>query len=217
MSFKTLEDQHRAVEAAAWENAKRETIAQVYAKYPATLIHCQANDQQIIAIITRFAGPDALPSLDLFLSALDENPSALGSLAQQPEAITRQQLTEQIIELLAAKGKGHDAFTLRQEEKRLAMLPIPALRARLADLQMKAGMAATDVTTLKRIVADAHRDQSQFPGYSNLPPTMWDETKHVRVDADYLNELARSDIWQFKKLVRLYGSEQIDVRRGLKK
>jgi hypothetical protein len=33
MSFRTVEDQRRAVEAAAVENAKRKTIAEVYAEH----------------------------------------------------------------------------------------------------------------------------------------------------------------------------------------
>jgi hypothetical protein len=208
MSFKTLEDQHRAVEAAAWENAKRETIAQVYGRFP-LLVHCMANDQHIIGIVTRFAGPDALPSLDLFLSALDENPSALGSLAQQPEAITRQQLTEQIIELLAAKGKGHDAFTLRQEEKRLTMLPIPALRARLADLQMKANMASIPVPALKAFVKDAHTDKRKYPGFPELPKTVWNGTAHVPLNAAAIKAM---DAWEIRKYSRLYSQQQLNDR-----
>jgi hypothetical protein len=213
--FKTLEDQRKAIEAAALENAKRETVAAVYQRFP-LLVRCMGNDKQIIAIIDRWAeNPDLLPSIQLFEAAIEENPQEFASLAQQPEAKTRQQLLEQIIELLAAKGKGHDAFTLNQEEKRLALLAIPALRARLADLQTKAHMASTPVPILKAIVADTHRNQS-IDGYPALPSSLWDGSRHVRCDADYLNGLAKTDIWMFKKLVRLYGSAQIDRARGIK-
>ncbi len=40
-----------------------------------------------------------------------------------------------------------------------------------------------------------------IPAIPKLPPTMWDGTKHVKVDAEYFNGLARADILEFKKLV----------------
>jgi hypothetical protein len=208
MSFRTQEDQRRAVEAAALEKAKRETVAAVYQKFP-LLVRCMANDQHIIGIVTRFAGPDALPSLDLFLSALDENPDELRSLAQQSEAITRRQLTAQIIDLLAAKGKGHDSFTLAQEQKRLALLSVPALRARLADLQVKAKMASVDVGSLKAYVAEERRDKREFPGYPELPKSVWNGTTHVPVNAAFFKSL---DGYEIRRYTRLYSVEQVNQR-----
>jgi hypothetical protein len=215
--FRTREDQEAAIRAAHYEIEKRKAIEAVYAKFP-LLVRCMANDQEILDIVRLFAGPSVIPSAELFFSALDENPDAMNTLAQQSEAITRRQLTQQIIDLLAAKGKGHDTFTLRQEEKRLALLSIPALRSRLADLQMKAKMASTDVATLKQFVSHAHRDHRPFPGWPTLPTRMVPpgEIFAVAVDAEYLNGLLKNDIWQFKRLVKLYGSEQIDSRRGIK-
>jgi hypothetical protein len=166
--------------------------------------------------------PYAVPTIEIFEECLRHNPDAFNNpshgFAKMSEAKTRQQLTGQIIDLLAGKGKGHDAFTLKQEEKRLQTFTIPALRVRLSDLQMKAKMASTDLGTLKRFVAESHRDDRPFPGWPTLPSQMVPRggIYSLNVNAEYLNQLARTDIYEFKRLVRLYGSEQIDARRGLK-
>src|SRR5438046_10467792 len=139
--FRTREDQDPAIQAAHYELEKKKTTEAVYAKFP-LLVRCMANDKAIIELVHRFVGPDVVPTAELFFTALDENPGAINSLSQQPEAITRSQFTAQSIGLLRAKGKGHDAFTLKQEEKRLAFLSISDLRIRLRDLQMKASMAS---------------------------------------------------------------------------
>jgi hypothetical protein len=95
-----------------------------------------------------------LHSLTIFEEAIAHNPTEYNSLAKQTEEKTAEQLIEQIIDMLAAHGKGHDAFTSKQERTRLGRFTIPALRTRLADLQTKARMAGHSVTALKAFVAD---------------------------------------------------------------
>jgi hypothetical protein len=219
MSFISRSEQQQMLEAAALENAKKALVAFVYQKFP-TVIVCEASSRMILELMERWA-PNVIPSPELFMSMLDENgKDALSMLATQPVERTREQITEEILTLLASKNGGRDgkfdAFNLRSEEKRMASWSLDQLRSRLAEIRNRQRMAPMPVAALKQVVHEAHRDQSQFPGYSNLPPTMWDGSKHVKVDADYLNGLARQDIWAFKRLVRLYGSEQIDFRRGLK-
>jgi hypothetical protein len=161
MSYKNLEQQQQAVEAAKYENAKRQTRVHVYQRY-LRVLPCGANDKFISEIVDRWLGGNhVLHSLAIFEAAIAQNPSEYDSLAKQPEAKTREQLIDQIIDMLAAKGKGHDAFTLKQERTRLQTFTIPALRARLEDLQMKAKMAATDVATLKNFVAESRRPAPQ--------------------------------------------------------
>lgn len=93
---------------------------------------------------------------------------------------------------------------------------LDALRNRLNEIKTKQHMAAAPVSVLKSFVADAHRDTNQFAGYPNLPKSMWLDGRTILVDADYLNGLVKSDMYQFKRLVRLYGSQQVDSRRGIK-
>ena len=216
MGFKTQEDQRRAVEAAALENAKRETIAQVYAEYQ-DFVRCEANERQIIDVIRRWTdyNPEVLPSKAIFDLAIVENPDELKGFVRQPLAVAKEQVIDEYIELLAAHSR-QGRYSLQQERNRLNRLSLEVGRQKLQELKTRQKMAATDLGTLKQFVADAHRDDRPFPGWPTLPAAMWDGTKHVKVDADYLNGLAKTDIWQFKRLVKLYGSEQIDARREIK-
>lgn len=222
MSFRTMEDQQRAIRVAALEAEKKKVIGQVYGKYQ-QMIHCEANERQIIGVIERFAGVDVVPTFDLFETALAENPKEMKNFATQPVERTREQIIEEILTLLASKNGGRDGkfndFNLRSEEKRMASWTPDALRNRLHEIRTRQRMASTPVPVLKSFVRDAHRDpNNKFPGWPVLPARMVPPGKiqAVDVNADYLNGLVRTDIWQFKRLVRLYGSEQVDARRGLK-
>jgi hypothetical protein len=209
MSFISRSEQQQMLEAAALENAKRECIAAVYAEHQ-EFVRCEANNRAIIDACSRWANSDSvLPSVAIFNEAMAENPGEIKNFARQSEAITREQLTEQIIELLAAKGKGHDVFTLKQEEKRLTMLSIPALRARLADLQIKAKMASIPVPALKAFVKDAHTDKRKYPGFPELPKTVWNGTAHVPLNAAAIKAM---DAWEIRKYSRLYSQQQLNDR-----
>src|SRR5260370_21550777 len=119
MSYKNLEQQQQALEAAKYENAKRLTRVHVYQKYQ-RVVPCDANDKRISDICNRWLGgnPDVLHSLAIFEEACAANPTEFNSLAKQLETITCEQLIDQIISLLATKGKAHDDFTLRSERTR---------------------------------------------------------------------------------------------------
>ena len=198
MGYKNLEQQQQALEAAKYENAKRQTRLHVYQKY-LRVLPCDANDKFISEICDRWlvGNPDVLHSLIIFEEAIAQNPSQYNSLAKQPEAKTCEQLIDQIIDMLAAHGKGHDAFTLKQERTRLSTFSIASLRARLADLQMKAEMAATDVVTLKNLVAESRRPAPQA---KVLP-------------AEYPRERIRSmPPDAIRKLVREYGTSVVNDR-----
>jgi hypothetical protein len=206
MSYKNLEQAEAAVAAAKYENAKRLTRIHVYQKYERVL-PCDANDRRISDIIDRWTGnPDVLHSLFIFEEACAANPTEFNSLAKDTEKNICADLTNQIISMLAAHGKAHDEWSLKQERTRLTTFTIPMLRARLADLQRGAHMAGQSVQQLKQMVADA-RPALGFPA---LPKTMWDGAagKHVTVDSAYLRS---RDAWELKRLLRLYG-EQVNQR-----
>src|ERR1700741_1825256 len=122
----------RRVQAAQLERAKRDCIAAVYQKFP-LIVRCEASERMLLEAVKMFAGWDVVPTYDLFLSALDENPEIMSTIATRSEERTRQQLIEDILALWAAKGKGHDEFTLRIEGRRLATIFFPALWARGAE------------------------------------------------------------------------------------
>src|SRR5258708_6913578 len=95
MSFRNIDQQNAAIEAAAHEQAKRNTIAYAYQKHP-TLVQCDANSRMIVELVERWAGTEVHPSPALFDSMLDENgKDALSMLAQQPVEHTKEQITQE--------------------------------------------------------------------------------------------------------------------------
>ena len=212
MSYKSLEMQQQALEAAKYENARRETRLAVYRKYGTprkggVVLICQANDARISDIIDRWVNhnPDVLHSLDLFDAAIEANPTDYNSLAKDSEGNVREQLIEQILGLLAAKGKAHDTFSLNQERTRLGTFAIPALRQRLSDLQRAAHMAGQSVQQLKQIVADAR----PVPGFPALPRQLFENGATVDVNARYLRGL---DAYSLKRLCRIYSTDAVNQR-----
>jgi hypothetical protein len=213
--FKTREDQEAAIAAAHCEIEKRKTIEIVYAKFP-TFLRCEANDKAIIEIITRWAGPDVIPTADLFMSAMDENKEDVVSrMATQPEAKIRASLIEEILHLLATRGIGHDAISLKTEKARLENATTQALHQRLSELKVKQQMASAPVPVLKALVADAHRDQRKYPGYPDLPTTLVPrgQVQAIRCDSTYLLGLAKKDFYEYKRMVDRFGSAQITDRQ----
>jgi hypothetical protein len=210
VGYKNLEQQQQAVEAAKYENAKRQTRVHVYQKY-LRVLPCDANDKLISEICARWLGgnPDVLHSLAIFEEAIAQNPSEYDSLAKQTEEKTAEQLIEQIINLLATKGKAHDDFTLKSELTRLKTFTIPALRARLSDLQTKARMAGQSIQQLKQVVADARTDTRTYPGFPTLPKSVWNGTTHVLVNAAFFKAL---DGYEIRRYTRLYSTEQVNQR-----
>jgi len=206
MSYKNLEQQQQALEAAKYENAKRQTRVHVYQKY-LRVLPCDANDKRISDIIDRWlnGNPDVLHSLAIFEEAITQNPTDYNSLAKQVESLTCEQLIDQIIDLLATKGKGHDEWSLKQERSRLKTFTIPMLRARLVDLQTKAHMAGQSMQQLKQVVADAR----PAPGFPALPRQLFENGQAVTINADYLRGL---DLYSMKRICRIYSIEAVNQR-----
>jgi hypothetical protein len=206
MGYKNLEQQQQAVEAAQYENSKKQTRIQVYQKY-LRVFPCDANDKFISEICDRWLGgnSDVLHSLAVFEEAIAENPTEFDALAKQLEAKTCEQLIDQIVGTLVAHGKGHDDFTLRSERTRLSTFSIPMLRARLADLQTKARMAGTSVRQLKQMVADAR----PVPGFPTLLRQLFENGATVQVNAAYLKAL---DTYSLKRMCRIYSTEAVNSR-----
>src|SRR5260370_36093830 len=111
-NYKNLEQQQQAVEAAKVTNAERLTCTHVFQKWP-TLVVYEANEKRILDLINRWTGnnPDVLPSIQIFEEAIAENPAEFNTLAKQTEDVSRRQITDSIIELLATKGQAHYPFT----------------------------------------------------------------------------------------------------------
>lgn len=211
----TVQQQNAAIAAAQYQQRVAEGFEDIFSAYP-TLLRCDANRKIIIEHVRDFMECDFAPDLETFRNLIALNPDIMSTMVQRSVEVTKAQYIDEYIELLAAHSR-QDRYSLESERKRLTHLSLEQCRQKLDELKRRQGMSSQSLASLKKVVADAHRVERPYPGFPNLPPSMWDGTKHVKVDADYLNRLARADIFQFKKLVRLYGSIQIDDRRGVRR
>jgi hypothetical protein len=213
MSFRNIDQQNAAIEAAAHEQAKRNTIAYAYQKHP-TLVQCDANNRMIIELVERWAGDEVQPSPALFDSMLDENgKDALSMLAQQPVERTKEQITQEILTLLASKNGGrdgkYDAYNLRSEETRMKSWSLDALRNRLNEIKTKQRMAVAPVSVLKTYVAESRRDTSPYPGFPQMPKEVWQDGKTVPLNAATIKAMSSYEI---RRLARIYSDSQLNAR-----
>ena len=199
-------DQQRRLAAAKLENSKRETRMYVYRKWERVL-PCEANDRQITAIVDHWIGydQDVLHTPELFEAAIAENPTDWNSLAKDSSKNIAEQLTDEIIDLLATKGKAHDDFTLKSERVRLGTFTIHALRQRLSDLQRAANLAEKPVQQLKQLVVDAR----PVPGFPALPRQVFEDGVYRAVNASYLKAL---EPYALKRMCRIYSTEAVNQR-----
>jgi hypothetical protein len=160
----TKEQQDRAIEAAHFQQESARGLEQIFSAYP-TLVRCDANKKLIQEYCREFMGDEVAVSLDTFRNFLDLNPGAWKSLVHRDVEVTKQQIIEDILTLLASKNQGRDgrfdSFNLRSEAKRMESWSVDALRARLAEIRSKQSLASKSTSELKQIVSDARRPTPQ--------------------------------------------------------
>jgi hypothetical protein len=199
MGFRNYSQQQEAILAAKVEQARRQTIADVYASR-LELVQCEANNRAILEVCQRWCGYDdnVLPSRAIFDLAIAENPDELQNLATTTLQNAQQQLARQILDLLRHKNPTQwNDFTLRNEGRRLLMLDVPALRVRLADIQRSLKMATQPVSELKSLVHEATK-----PNYSKEPLP-------DHIDAAFIRRLSATEII---KLNERFGRDAVNAR-----
>lgn len=204
----TKDQQDRAIQAAHFQQAVARGIEQIYAAYP-TLMRCDANAKLIVEYVRDFLGDDVAPDLDTFKNLMGLNPDLMSTLVHRAVEVTRQQLIEDILSLLASKDGGrdgkYDQFNLRSEKQRMASWSLDALRARLQEIRTRQQMSTRSVADLKQIVRDGRPET----GYPALPKQVWTGSGHTLVDRAFFKSL---DPFELKKYNRLYGTEQVNAR-----
>ena len=195
MSFTTYDQQQKMIAAAKAEQAKKSCIAEVYNAHQ-EFIRCQGNDKLIIELIESFYGLEVVPTASMFEDAIAANESEIKNFARRPESVHREQIIEDILGLLKAKGKNWDEFLIRNESKRLATMPLPDLRQRLANLRENVRMASIPVAQHKADLVAAR------PTYA-LPPLP------AEVDAAVIKAMSSIEL---KALIRKHGSPAVNAR-----
>jgi hypothetical protein len=208
----TYEQQQEAVREAAFQQEVARGLENIFQAYP-TILRCEANSRLIASMCREFHGADVAPSLDTFRSLVELNEGVLENFAQRPVERQKAQLVEDILDLLASKNNGrdgkYDSFNLKSEKTRMGSWSLDALRTRLNEIRTKQQMASQSVATLKAAVAEARADHRRYPGFPELPKTVWWNGSHVPVNAAFFRGL---DAFEIRRYNRLFSEKAVNDR-----
>lgn len=132
----------------------------------------------------------------------------------------REQLLNDILDLLFDPyGRRMSTADLKNAKNQMLYWSRQRLRARLAEVQTKQAMAQKSAGQLRSdraAVRKAAEVERPYPGYPTLLSTIVPRGQIQAVSTkDYLQQIAKHDLFEFKRFVRLYGSQQIDdIRLG---
>jgi hypothetical protein len=198
-------------------------IEAIYVAYSA-IRPCEGSRNMLIEICNRWAGQPIVPTPELLRTILDENPNALSLLALQDVDSQRGALVDEICALLASSndpnkfgavsgGKYSPADIKALRNNILIRKTRDELVAYRDDIQRKQVMSEASVSALKQVVRDA-LPKRRLDGYPQMPAEMVfaGEVRARKVDAECLKALVESDYEKFRKLVKLYGVNQVNER-----
>jgi hypothetical protein len=168
-----------------------------------------------IAIDNLFADYMDLESIDRtdseFEFALSNLQSRINSKQHVPTvAELKAQLIDKILELLNL-----DAYQSKNERQRMQFWTLEQLSQRLENAVSKKQLANRPLHELHEI-ARGTQEIRPYPGYATLASSIVPRGQIVAIKTrDYLDQLGRTDLHAFKKMVEVYGSKQIDdIRFG---
>jgi hypothetical protein len=182
---------------------------------------CQATDGGFLEYMD-FESEDLTPAQ--FEFAL----SNLGSMVvrQRVESAeeVKQQLIESIVTLTKAKPNDSKTFqiavaggarVLSWTTRGLAQWSVSELTELLAAIVTKQTLETKQVSEVREI-ARGVQEERPYPGYATLASTIVPPGQILAISTrDYLSQIAKADLHQFKKMVQVYGSKQIDdIRFG---
>ncbi len=131
----------------------------------------------------------------------------------------RQDLLDKIQEKLADPyGRRMTTFDLKTQMKKFSTFNRMELRAKLAEITRRQELSKKTATELRADNAAYYRAQENqlYPGFPTLASTIVPPGQIQAVSTrEYLQHLAKHDLYGFKRMIRLYGSQQCDdIRLG---
>jgi hypothetical protein len=188
-------EQAKADQAAAQEKAQRDEVNarawhQILNKYP--LRDTQANYNLVVT----WSDPITIESFEALLRRKDNG----------LDMVSREKLIADIV-----NNSHGDQNALRQLRFRLGTYSLAQLRQKRRDIDSKAQVHTKEAA--KAYVANTREKEIGWrgSGYPKLLSTTVPAGQvHAVPTGQYLRDLAKSDIWLFKRMVKLYSSDQID-------
>jgi hypothetical protein len=206
------------VRATAFEAERERGVQAVYAHYR-NFKPCDANRKMILDICDQWAGEPIAPNVTVLDLALQANPKLVDSFAIEHINEQRKDLIQQILALLQSKNEGRDGLystaDLRSEKIRMASWTREQLQARISEIQSKQAQAKLSVPELKQIVREGTQVIRRYAGFPNLPEIIVPpgQVQAVRCDSAYLLGLAKTDFYEYKRMVSRFSSAQITDRQ----
>jgi hypothetical protein len=181
-------------QATAQDKAQRDEMnargwQAILNKYP--LVDNQANYRMLLD----WANPLTLESFEALLRTKPAGLSLAGT--------SREGLIEEIVSLSYG-----DSNALRQLRFKLSTYSLAQLRQKKHDIEFKKQVSTT-VEARKYIAEQRAQEPQSFNGYPRLQNTIVPPGEVRAVNTgDYMRKIAKSDVYELKRMVRLFGSEQ---------
>ncbi|SRR6266851_5777614 len=181
---------------AAQEARNREVFFEVCCRFP--IRDHDAN----FALLVQWAG-DGVLTLEKAEYLLKHRVAGFN-----PDVVTREKLIE---ELARELRDGYTDYDHRQWRLRASTWSLRQLRNKKRELLLKRELTTAQKARNYLTEARAEGVDNKYPGYPRLLKTIVPPGQIFAVDTrQYLVELARTDIFAFKRMVRIYGEQQVN-------
>ncbi len=193
INFENTQGEQQAVESKAQrDEVNARAWHSILAKFP--LRDTQAN----FGVIADWSKPNAV-TLEAFEELLRVSPKSLDMSSR-----------DQIIDDIVQHSHG-DTNELRQLRFRLSTYSLAQLRQKRRDIDFKQEVHTYDAA--KKFVASARNIEIGWrgTGYPKLASKIVPRGEvHAVPTGQYLRQLAKTSLWDFKRMVKIYSSSQID-------
>jgi hypothetical protein len=130
---------------------------------------------------------------------------------------TKAALIDKIMERLEGTNNHHwkVPHNVQTERTKMRFWDVAALTQRLDGIVRAQELSAKSPVEIREIAYGNKEAPSNWP---RLPLRMVPrgQVTSIAIDADHLNNLAKNDKYEFVRLCKLFGTEQIDRRRGIR-
>jgi hypothetical protein len=169
------------------------------------LADCEAN----LSLFQIFAGANA----PLTLQSCEYLMSHTREVGFNPAYTSREELITELANQLRGQvtKRTLSDFDFKNEVMRFGTLSIRELRSKLRELQFKASHPTAQSARDYLKGVRAQEPVNKYPGWPRLLSTYVPKGQVIAVSTrDYLLHLSKTDIYEFKRMCRLYSVEQIN-------
>jgi hypothetical protein len=201
MSFPTKAAVDAKIMAVNYEIEKERGLIDIKRAFP-DVMRCTGTDNMIVEICSKFVGADVAPSLPVFRSAVEEDPTVLNALSTTTVPKQIRALLDEVEGLLRSVSANTDAI-VRSEMAKLRYATLEELTARRDRIVEAQRLSRLSVPQIKAELKNSRPTNHRYHPYSLLPPPS-------ELPSAALYKMFRDG--DARKIVRMYGSPQCTDR-----